>query len=277
MSFRTYHQVAGEDRSRLGEQVGRQLARVTERLRDVRRVVAIVSGKGGVGKSHVTASLAVTLSRGGAKVGVLDADLQSPTVARMLGALGPLLVDNEGVNPAIARDDVRVISMDLLLEEGAPLRWPTRAQAWGAHSHTWRGVAETGALREFLGDVCWGTLDYLLVDMPPDAHRLEDLAELAPALHGIVAVTIPSDESRRSVARALNAAREHKVRILGVVENMSGYACDECHTIRPLFSGDAGAQLSAEFDVPLLGRIPFQASLGEGLRLPEALVTAITA
>jgi ATP-binding protein involved in chromosome partitioning len=256
MSFRSYFEVPGGDASGLGAQVAHQHERVRERLRDVASVVVIISGKGGVGKSYVTSALAIALARSGSAIGVLDADLQSPTVARMLGARGPLSVEHDAVIPATGHQDIRVISMDLLLAEGAPLRWTSTT----GEEHTWRGVAETGALREFLADVAWGKLDALLVDMPPDSSRLADLAALVPALAGAIAVTIPSDESMHSVARAMRAATDAGVPLLGVVENMSGYACQGCDVVRPLFGGDAGATLARDFDVPLLARLPFTAN-----------------
>lgn len=253
MSFRTYFDVPGGDASGLGAQVALQHERVRERLRDVGAVVAVISGKGGVGKSYVTSALAIALSRCGVAVGVLDADLQSPTAARFLAAHGPLKVEGDAVIPACGHKGVRVISTDLLLSEGAPLRWTSAT----GEEHVWRGIAETGALREFLSDVAWGKLAMLLVDMPPDAGRLRDLAALVPGLTGAIAVTIPSDESRLSVARAMRAATDVGVPLLGVVENMSGYACPGCDVIRPLFSGDAGESLANEFDVPLLAKLPF--------------------
>ncbi|MFN2567311.1 MAG: P-loop NTPase, partial [Gemmatimonadaceae bacterium] len=253
MSFRSYFEVTGGDASGLGAQVAHQHERVRERLRHVGSVVAIISGKGGVGKSYVTSALAIAMARRGAAIGVLDADLQSPTVARMLGARGPLSVEGDAVIPATGREGVRVISMDLLLEDGAPLRWTSTT----GEEHTWRGVAETGALREFLADVAWGKLAALLVDMPPDAGRLADLAALVPDLTGAIAVTIPSDEAMRSVARAMHAATDAGVPLLGVVENMSGYACPGCDVIRPLFGGDAGEKLARDFGVPLLAQLPF--------------------
>ena len=237
----------------------------------VRRVVAVVSGKGGVGKTYVTASLARAMAGRQATTGVLDADLQSPTIARMLAARGPLRITSDGVAPAIAADGVRVISTDLLLDDGMPLAWRSGA----AESHVWRGAAEAGVLREFLADVAWGALDLLLIDMPPDASRLTDLATLIREKLAVIAVTIPSDESARSVQRALTTARDAGVRILGVVENMSGYACGSCSTIGPLFSGDAGARLAAAFDVPLLARLPFVPRGAPRGELPEALVDSI--
>jgi ATP-binding protein involved in chromosome partitioning len=270
MSYRSYFDVEGPDRSALGEQVSRQRARVIERLREVKRVVAVVSGKGGVGKSYVTAALARAIAQRAATVGVLDADLQSPTVARLLGASGPLRVADDAVHPALGTNDVRVVSTDLLLDDGRPLTWRSTA----GESHVWRGAAETSVLREFLADVAWGALDVLLIDMPPDAGRLADLATLVHDKLVAIAVTIPSDESARSVQRALTAARDAGVTILGVVENMSGYACATCDTTGPLFSGNAGSRLAAAFDVPLLARIPFVPAGGVAAPLPDSLISA---
>ncbi len=252
--FRTYHDVTGDDRSGLLEQVGRQRERVRARLADVSRVVAVMSGKGGVGKSHVTAGLAYAVAtRGEGAVGVLDADLQAPTAARLLDARGPVRVGDDGAEPVMGAGGVRVFSMDLLLAEGQPLRWREPE----SERFVWRGTLETGALREFLSDVRWGALEVLLIDLPPGAAHLADLKSLVPALTGAVAVTIPSEESRRAVERAIRAAGDAGIRLLGVVENLSGYACAGCDSTQPLFPGDAGASLARAFGAPLLGRIPF--------------------
>ena len=254
MSFRTYREVTGDDRSQLGEQVAAQRRRVQERLRDVARVVAIMSGKGGVGKSYVTAAIARGLVRRMPDaVGVLDADLASPTTGRLLGARGPLRIDEEGVHPARGTSGAVVCSMDLLLEDGAPLAWREPA----SERFVWRGTLEAGALREFLADVVWGELDVLLIDLPPGTDRLDDLTELVPTLTGAIAVTIPSEESRRSVERAMRRATQAGVPLLGVVENMSGYACACCGAIAPLYEGSAGAVLAETFGVPMLHRLPF--------------------
>jgi ATP-binding protein involved in chromosome partitioning len=130
-------------------------------------------------------------------------------------------------------------------------------------------------LREFLADVAWGALDVLFIDMPPDAGRLTDLATLVPSKLVAIAVTIPSEESARSVHRALAAARDTGVPVLGIVENMSGYACGTCDTIGPLFAGDAGSRLAAAFDVPLLARIPFAPKASGMSWLPGAVVDAV--
>jgi ATP-binding protein involved in chromosome partitioning len=255
VSFRGYRQVAGGDRSGVLEQVIAQRERVRTRLREVTSVVAVMSGKGGVGKSWVTASLAVSLARRLTSVGVLDADLKGPTTARLLGAAGPLAVTDGGVRPAIGIHGIPVISSDILIEDAQPLAWRDP----GGDRFVWRGVFETNAVREFLSDVMWGALDVLLVDLPPGSDRVPDLAQLVPAesLRGALVVTIPSDESRRSVERAMHAAREVNVPLLGVIDNMSGYRCAGCEETRPLFKGDAGEHLASQFGVPLLAKIPF--------------------
>jgi ATP-binding protein involved in chromosome partitioning len=254
MKIRTYHELGDTDRSGLAAQVGAQRERVSRRLAAVRHAVAVMSGKGGVGKSFVTAGLAAALAREEKRVGVLDADLHGPTSARMLGASAePLDVGDDGVVPAPAASGVSVMSSDLLLTEGASLRW----REPGHDRFVWRGALEAGMLREFLADVRWGELDLLLVDLPPGTDRLDALLELVPRLAGAVVVTIPSEASYRAVRRAVEAARAGGVRVLGVVENMAGYRCGACDATGPLFAGDAGRKLAAETGAPLLSRIPF--------------------
>jgi ATP-binding protein involved in chromosome partitioning len=258
--LRTYHELDGEDRSGLLSQVLAQRARVAARLAGVRFTVAVMSGKGGVGKSFVTAGLAGALARAGRRVGVLDADLHGPTTARMLAAPSgavQLDVTGDGVRPVTGFEGVRVMSSDLLLAEGAPLRWREPDQ----ERFVWRGTLEAGMLREFLSDVAWGALDVLLIDLPPGTERLDALIEFVPGLSGVVAVTIPSVASLRAVRRAVEVARGRDVPILGVVENMAGTACHACGAVVPLFHGDAGAVLAGEAAAPVLARVPFDARL----------------
>jgi ATP-binding protein involved in chromosome partitioning len=252
---RTYHELGeGDGGSALESQVEAQHDRVAARLAAVRHVVAVMSGKGGVGKSFVTVGLARALARAGRAAGVLDGDLHGPTAARMLGVVPSRLeVGTDGVRPAVAACGVRVMSSDLLLAEGKPLRW----REPGHGGHVWRGTLEAGMLREFLSDVVWGTLDVLLVDLPPGIDRLDALVELVPDRVGIVVVTIPSDASFRAVQRAVAAAQGDGVRVLGVIENMAGYRCESCGTNGPLFRGDAGERLARETGAPLLSRVAF--------------------
>jgi ATP-binding protein involved in chromosome partitioning len=263
VTFRTYNAVTGPDASGLLQQVLQQRARVAERLAGVERVTVVLSGKGGVGKSWITAALALAVQRLSLAVGVVDADLHSPTIVRLLGGSGDgrLVVHEDGVTPVTTASGVRVVSTDLLLEEGRALHWRTEV----GESHTWRGAAEANVLREFFADVAWGRLAMLFVDMPPDTSRLDDLATLldwrdraggVPRFRAI-AVTIPSDESARSVARALDAAARTGLPVLGIVENMSGTICPGCGRVGKLFHGNAAERLAAESGLPVLARVPF--------------------
>lgn len=256
--IRTYHEV-DELRSDLPDQMAAQDERVSARLASVARVVAVMSGKGGVGKSLVSALLATAFARRGDRVGLIDADLNGPSVPRLLGIEPEALVEGpHGLEPPTSRAGVRVMSMGLLLEPERALAWREPIDA----GFVWRGAQERGALREFLADVAWGELDILLVDLPPGTQRLAELHALVPRLAGILTVTIPSAASRDSVARSLDMARTRGVRLLGVVENMSGVLCDACGSLVPLHVGDAGEALAGGFDVPLLARLPFDPALG---------------
>src|SRR5213594_3463838 len=249
MHIRTYHDLTEPDRSGLVQQIVAQRRRVAERLAPVRRVVAVMSGKGGVGKSYVTAGLARALARSGRATGVLDADFNGPTAARLLGVRGArLAVRGDAVLPAVGGEGVRVISMDHLLEDGRPLAF----RGPETEGHVWRETLEAAALREFLADVAWGDLDQLLVDLPPGVQRFQELVELLPAPPTVLAVTIPTPESHDAVRRALRAAAERKATLLGVVENMVGGP----------FAGSAADEIAAEFAIPVLARVPFHPSDG---------------
>lgn len=265
--IRTYHDLP-PDASDVPEQIERLQGRVDDRLRRIARVAAVMSGKGGVGKSFVTAGLAVALADRGLRVGVLDADLNGPSAARFLGAGPvPLPVTEDGLEPAIGRGGVALISMALFLADDRPLTWKEP----GEGGFVWRGAQERGALRELIGDVAWGDRDLLLVDLPPGTSRLVELSELVDGLGGVVAVTLPTHASRDSVVRSMELCRSRRVPLLGVVENMAGHACPTCGSEASLFPGDAGAELAERFGVPLLGRIPF--SPGAAARM-EARVAA---
>jgi ATP-binding protein involved in chromosome partitioning len=254
IEHRTYADLTAPDTSHMVEQVTAQHARVAERLAGVKACVAVMSGKGGVGKSLTSAALAAAVARRDLEAGLLDADLVGPSAARMSGVRpSGLAVHEDGVRPARSPAGVRVMSMELLLEEGAPLTWKEP----DSESFVWRGAQERSALREFLADVEWGELDLLLVDLPPGTHRLIDLHELLPRLDGLVVVTIPSGASEGAVTRSMRLARDREIPILGIVENMAGYACPGCGETNPLFPGEAGARLAEAHDAPLLGRVPF--------------------
>jgi ATP-binding protein involved in chromosome partitioning len=247
--MKRYKDLAGDAGSDIAGQVRRQQARLNERLARVATIVAVVSGKGGVGKSSLTANLAHCFALDGSRVGVLDADLNGPTMAKILGVRGrALTVGVDGVMPPTSALGIKVMSMDLLLPSDAtPLTWkaPTQDEA-----HTWRGTMEANALREFLADTAWGALDVLLLDLPPGTDRLATVTGLVPALGGTVIVTIPSDVSHLVVRKSITVAAAAKAPVLGLVENMAG-----------MFRGPAGADLAREAGIPFLGSVPFDPEL----------------
>ncbi|CAI8045449.1 Iron-sulfur cluster carrier protein [Geodia barretti] len=207
-----------------------------------------MSGKGGVGKSSLTANLATALTLKGKTVGVVDADINGPTLAKMMGVRDATLeYTPAGVKPAITALGTKLISMDLLLAEDDD-------------AFTWRSTMEVGALREFIADTEWGALDYLLLDLPPGTDRLPNVAELIPDLGGVVVVTIPSEVSQLIVKKSVTMARDIlKVPIIGVVENMAFYVCQHCGEEEPLFT--AGETPDAAFQQVVLGSVPFDPRL----------------
>jgi len=255
LNIRTYHELTEPDRSGLPDQIAAQRRRVAARLEGVGRVVAVMSGKGGVGKSFVTAGLARALARGGeGATGVLDADFNGPTIPALLHVpVTRCTVHDDAIVPAVSPDGVRCFSMALLLQDGRPLRF----RGPETESHVWRETLEAATLREFLADVAWGALDRLLVDLPPGIQRFQELVDLLPAPPAVLTVTIPTAESRDAVRRAMQFARERGAELLGVVENM----------VDGPFAGDAGEALAREFGVPLLARIPWHptADVWEGV------------
>lgn len=258
--MKRYRDIPGDGGSNIVAQVGEQQARLAARLSTVGAIVAVVSGKGGVGKSTLTAGLAACFARDGWRVGVLDADLNGPSMAKMLGARGGrLVVGAAGVAPPAGALGIRVMSMDLLLpSDETPLTWdaPTQAEA-----HTWRGAMEANALREFLADTDWGALDALVIDLPPGTDRLATVASLVPSLAGTVLVTIPSDVSHLIVRKSITVAARTGAPVLGLVENMAG-----------MFPGPGGAELAGAAGIPFLGSVPFDPALAAAADRGQPLV-----
>src|SRR5437763_9569445 len=206
LNIRTYHELTEPDRSGLPGQIAAQRRRVAARLAGVGRVVAVMSGKGGVGKSFATAGLARALARAGRAAGVLDADFNGPTIPALLSLpVARCTLHEDGIAPAVSAEGVRCFSMALLLEDGRPLAF----RGPETEGHVWRETLEAATLREFLADVAWGTLDELLVDLPPGVQRFQELAELLPAPPAGLAVTTPTPESRDGARPAARVARRH--------------------------------------------------------------------
>lgn len=262
--------IAFHDDAGVQRQLVDQILAVKLRLARVRHKVLILSGKGGVGKSAVTTQLALALARAGRKVGILDADLNGPCVPRMLGLSGQRLdFGPEGAQPPEGPLGIRVGSLAFLLEDNQPARWKGPMDL----TPVWLGMMEASVLREFLADVAWGELDFLLFDLPPGAaaDKPPTLLNLIPELDGALVVTTPSAVAAEVVGKSVSYARGLGIRALGLVENMSAVLCPHCGgAIHPFGNGEAAASLR-DLGLPWLARIPldpeFARSLDEGVPL----------
>jgi ATP-binding protein involved in chromosome partitioning len=259
-----YHDIAGDGGSRVLEQVADQRARIAAGLAGVRHVVAVGSGKGGVGKSTLTLHLAGALRARGLRMAILDADFNGPSQARMAGVEGAVFVpppSADGVAGASQRvslprtsNGIGVFSMGSLVPETEALEFESAASG---ESHTWRATREFALLGEILCSFEWGALDALMIDLPPGAERTVQFADFLGVRTSFLLVTIPSEVARGVVARSVKALAKRSHRVLGYVENMSGYYCRDCNDIKPLFSPGAASIL----DIPCLGAVPFDPEL----------------
>ena len=215
----------------------------------VRNIIAVGAGKGGVGKTTVSVNLAVALARYGGRVGIIDADVYGPNVPIMLGVDAKLESDGKKIRPA-EKHGIRVVSMGFLTSADAPI--------------IWRGPMLHGVVRQFFQDVNWGELDYLVVDMPPGTGDVAlSLSQTVPVT-GAVVVTTPQTVSLADSRRAIGMYRKLNIPTLGVVENMSYYACPHCGDESDLFGRGGGERVAEEFGVPFLGQIPLYASIRVG-------------
>ncbi|HYA58579.1 MAG TPA: Mrp/NBP35 family ATP-binding protein [Thermoplasmata archaeon] len=216
----------------------------------VRHVVAVGSGKGGVGKSSVAVLLAAELRRRGRSVGILDADITGPSIPKLLGVPGPLLDRGEGIEPAVSREGIPVVSSQFMVEdEQTPV--------------IWRGPLVTRLITQFFGSVRWGELDYLLIDMPPGTSDVPLTVFQTIPIDGMVFVLTPQDLAALIVKKAMNMARELHVPLLGVVENMSFFSCPHCQTKTELFGASRVGRVAEEYGIPVLAHLPVLASISE--------------
>ena len=229
-----------------------QEKRIKTRMAKIKYKLAILSGKGGVGKSTITSNLAIALARKGYKVGVLDVDIHGPSIPKILGIRGrELATGPPGIFPAKGALDIRVISMDFLLpDDETPV--------------ILRGPMKTGVIRQFLSDVVWGDLDFLLIDLPPGTgDEPLSIMQLIPDIDGILMITAPSEVSQIVVKRAIGFTRELHVPLVGIVENMAKFTCPKCGTEFDIFGADGGQKISDELNVPFLGKIPIDQRICE--------------
>ena len=265
-SIRSYRDVADPAAENVMAQVSAQTDRLRQRLALVGRVVVVASGKGGVGKSALTANLAAALSQLEQRVGAVDADLNGPSLARMLGVHGQRLeLDGESVRPARGAAGIPLISSDLLMPDSAPLHWRNPASPEPSQSEApaflFQSVYEGAVLREFLADVAWGQLDFLLIDAPPGTDKLDRILQLLPDPPVLLLVGTPSEITRTVVVRSATAARQLPTAAIGLVVNMSGHVCGRCGHQEPLFDSFDPAALAQETGLEVWAEIPFDRRL----------------
>ena len=217
------------------------------KMNKIKHKIAVISGKGGVGKSTVTVNLAMAFAmhRYANRVGILDADIHGPSVPKMLGLKGQRLQANPiGILPVIGPLRIKVVSMDFLLpSDEAPV--------------IWRGPLKMKVIQQFLSDIMWGELEFLFIDLPPGTgDEPLSVIQLIPDMDGVVIVTIPSEVSQIVVKKAATFARQLGVPVIGIIENMSGFVCPKCGTETNIFKVGGGQKIAEDLSVPFLGSIP---------------------
>lgn len=226
---------------------------------DVTNVIVVSSGKGGVGKSTVTANLAVALRLTGLEIGLMDADIHGPNIPMMMGVTQPPEKIGEKIRPAEGHG-VKVMSMGFFVPEETPV--------------VWRGPMVHGAIQQFFRDVQWGKLDYLIIDLPPGTGDVQlTLSQLVP-LTGAITVTTPQEVALHDVRKGIMMFKKVNVPILGVIENMSYYVCSHCGERSEIFSFGGGERAAEKFGVPFLGRIPIDPAICRGGDMGTPIVVA---
>ena len=217
---------------------------------NVKHVIGVVSGKGGVGKSFVTGSLANMMAAQGYKVGILDADITGPSIPKMYGLHGPAEMDGDYIKPVVTENGIPVMSINLLLpDEESPV--------------IWRGPILANMVKQFWTDIVWGEIDYLFVDMPPGTGDVPLTVFQSIPVDGIITVTSPQDLVSLIVKKALNMAKSMDIPVIGLVENYSYVICPDCGKEFKIFGESGLDKLAEELDLPILGRMPIDPKLAE--------------
>lgn len=222
-------------------------AKVKEAMSHVKHKIAVMSGKGGVGKSTVAANLAVALSKSGSRIGLLDADIHGPSIPKILGIEDEKMgVTDQGMVPVLISPSLEVVSMGFLLSDrNTPV--------------IWRGPMKMGALTQLLGEVAWGDLEYMIVDLPPGTgDEPLSIAQLIPQMDGSLIVTTPQEVALLSVRKCINFSKTLNIPVMGIIENMSGFICPYCKHRVDIFKTGGGRKAAEEFGVPFLGQIPLE-------------------
>ena len=216
----------------------------------IKKVIAVVSGKGGVGKSLVTSLLAAKLNADGKKVAILDADVTGPSIPKAFGVYARPLADDDGMNPVSSKSGIEMISINLLLpQEDLPVAW--------------RGPVITNALNQFWGDVNWGDIDVMLIDMPPGTSDVFlTICQMLP-IDGIVTVSAPQELVAMIVGKAVNLAGSMGVPVIGLVENMAYFQCDDCGKKHHIFGEPQGAEIAKKYEIDAIGTLPIEPKFAE--------------
>ena len=254
--MKTYEDLEGDGGSDIIGQVTELGKTLRSRLDKIKHKVALMSGKGGVGKSSITANIASCLADRGLKVGILDADLNGPSIGHLLGVGNDIKLEmkDDGMEPGVGHQGIRIMTMDMLVKTAdTPVMWTEEADA----TAVWVSTMESTAIRELLADTNWGELDYLLIDMPPGSDRIDNIRSLIPELAGAVEITIPSPLSQHIVTKSITKNNKMRVPIIGLIENMATYICPHCDKEGKLFDGEDVHKLSERRDIPYIGKIPF--------------------
>ncbi len=226
--------------------------KITKNLGKIKHKIFVLSGKGGVGKSTVSANVALSLVQNGYNVGLMDCDIHGPSIPKILGIEDkrPMSTEN-GIEPVLVSPKLKVMSMGFLLQDrDSPV--------------IWRGPLKMTAIKQFISDFNWGDLDYLIVDLPPGTgDEPLSIAQLIPNSDGAVIVTTPQDVALLSVRKSINFVKQMNTPVIGIVENMSGFTCPHCNKTIDIFKKDGGLKTSKDFNIPFLGKIPLDPKIVE--------------